>query len=47
MAEVYTQGVGLHGIWHPSRLATGLLLSFPVGAAMTAIMQRSSQEEVS
>jgi len=45
LAEVYTQGTGLHGIWHPSRLATGMLLAFPVGAAVTAIMKRSSLEE--
>lgn len=43
--EVYTQGTSLHGIWHPSRLATGLLLSFPVGAAVTAITKRASLEE--
>ncbi|HEX7602973.1 MAG TPA: DUF2085 domain-containing protein [Polyangiaceae bacterium] len=45
LVEVYTQGTGLHGIWHPSRLATGMLLAFPVGAAVTAIMKRSSLEE--
>lgn len=45
--DVYTQGAGLHGIWHPSRIATGMLLSFPVGAAMTAIMKRASKEEAS
>jgi hypothetical protein len=45
--DVYTQESGIHGVWHPSRLATGMLLAFPVGAAMTAIMKRSALEEVS
>ena len=47
LADVYAQHAGIHGIWHASRLATGMLLAFPVGAAMTAIMKRSPEEGVS
>lgn len=38
--EVATQELGLHPVWHPTRLLSGLLVSVPVGGAMGALITR-------
>lgn len=40
IAEMQTQELGMHPIWHPARALTGALLAFPVGAAITSILGR-------
>jgi uncharacterized membrane protein len=40
LAEVVTQDLGLHPVFHPTRLATGLLLSVPFGGALGGIITR-------
>lgn len=38
--EVVTQDMGLHPICHPTRVASGLLLSVPLGAAIGSMISR-------
>lgn len=40
LVEVKTQELGLHPVWHPTRLLTGFLLAYPVAAAVRAIARR-------
>jgi len=40
LAEVVTQDLGLHPVFHPTRLATGLLLAAPLGGAIGAVITR-------
>jgi hypothetical protein len=40
LAEVVTQDLGLHPVFHPTRIATGLLLSVPFGGALGALITR-------
>lgn len=38
--EMLTQDWGWHPTWHTTRLLTGFFLSYPVGAAVTALVVR-------
>ena len=40
LAEVVTQDLGLHPVFHPTRLLSGLLLSVPMGGAIGAVLTR-------
>jgi uncharacterized membrane protein len=40
LAEVVTQDLGLHPVYHPTRLLSGLLLSVPIGGAIGALITR-------
>jgi uncharacterized membrane protein len=40
LAEVVTQDLGLHPVFHPTRLASGLLLSVPFGGTLGAMITR-------
>jgi uncharacterized membrane protein len=40
LAEVITQDLGLHPVFHPTRLASGLLLSVPFGGAIGGLITR-------
>jgi uncharacterized membrane protein len=40
LVDVVTQDLGLHPIWHPTRLLTGLLVSVPMGGAIGALITR-------
>jgi uncharacterized membrane protein len=40
LAEVVTQDLGLHPVFHPTRLGSGLLLSVPFGGALGALITR-------
>ena len=43
LLDVVTQDLGLHPVWHATRLATGLLLSVPMGGAIGATIARELQ----
>lgn len=45
IADIYTLSADPHHVWHPSRLATGALLSLPVAAALSAIVRREANKE--
>lgn len=36
--EIITQNRGMHPIWHVTRFATGALLAYPIGVALSAIV---------
>jgi uncharacterized membrane protein len=38
--EVFTQDMGWHPVFHPTRLLTGLLVSVPFGGALGALIKR-------
>lgn len=40
LADVVTQDLGLHPIWHATRIATGFLLGHALGAAVVCTLQR-------
>lgn len=40
LIDVITQDLGLHPIWHPTRILTGLLVSMPLGGAVGAMITR-------
>lgn len=40
LADVVTQDLGLHPIWHPARILTGLFVSVPLGGAIGAVITR-------
>ena len=42
LAEVGTQDAGLHPVFHPTRLLSGLLLAYPIGATASALTQSAS-----
>ncbi|APR77088.1 Hypothetical protein A7982_02435 [Minicystis rosea] len=42
LAEVVTQDLGLHPVFHPTRILSGLLLSVPIGGAIGALMTREA-----
>lgn len=43
LVDVYEVNADHHHVFHPSRIATGLLLAFPVAAAASAIARRESK----
>ena len=40
LAEVVTQDLGLHPVFHPTRLLSGLLISVPLGGAIGGMITR-------
>jgi uncharacterized membrane protein len=38
--EVFTQDMGWHPVFHPTRILSGLLVSIPFGGALGALVQR-------
>lgn len=44
LAEVITQDLGLHPVFHPTRLLSGLLLSVPFGGALGGLIKRELQD---
>lgn len=40
LAEVVTQDLGLHPVFHPTRVLSGLLLTVPLGGAIGAVITR-------
>ena len=40
MADIITQDMGLHPVWHSSRLLTGLLVGYVASIALVAAMRR-------
>ena len=40
LIEVVTQDLGLHPVFHPTRLLSGLLLTVPFGGAIGGIIRR-------
>ncbi len=40
LAEVVTQDLGLHPVFHPTRLLSGVLLAWPIGAAVGGLIRR-------
>ncbi len=44
LIDVLTQDLGVHPVWHATRLATGLLFGYAVGAAALAALLRASTE---
>lgn len=40
LIEVVTQDLGIHRVYHPTRLLTGLLLAVPLGGAVGALVTR-------
>jgi uncharacterized membrane protein len=45
IADVVTQDLGVHPIWHVTRVVTGLLFGYAIGAACLLAMRRSTGEE--
>lgn len=43
--ELTTQDLGWHAVFHPTRLLSGFLVAYPVGAAATALVARLSAPE--
>ena len=40
LADVMTQDAGLHPVWHPARIATGLLFGYALAAACVTLLAR-------
>jgi uncharacterized membrane protein len=40
--EVITQDLGLHPVFHPTRVLSGLLVSVPLGGALGAVIKRNA-----
>jgi hypothetical protein len=47
LLDVATQDLGLHPVWHATRLATGFLFGYAVGAACLAALLRAAGDEAS
>ncbi|MCC6649170.1 MAG: DUF2085 domain-containing protein [Polyangiaceae bacterium] len=45
LVELTTQDLGWHPVFHPSRLLSGWLVTFPIGAALTQLVERGRLEE--
>lgn len=45
LLDVVTQDLGVHPIWHATRVATGLLFGYAIGAACLVAMRRAGGEE--
>lgn len=45
LLDVVTQDLGVHPIWHVTRVATGLLFGYAIGAACLLAMRRAGDEE--
>jgi uncharacterized membrane protein len=44
LADVVTQDAGLHPVWHPLRIATGLLFGYALAAACVSLLKRATAE---
>lgn len=44
LADVITQDLGLHPIWHVTRIATGLLFGYALGAACLRALARDADD---
>ena len=40
IADVVTQDLGIHPVWHATRIATGLVLAIPVGGKIGSVIDR-------
>lgn len=45
LLDVVTQDLGVHPVWHATRIATGLLFGYAIGAACLLAMRRAGGEE--
>jgi uncharacterized membrane protein len=45
LLDVVTQDLGVHPIWHATRIASGLLFGYAIGAACLVAMRRPAGEE--
>ena len=45
LLDIVTQDLGVHPIWHVTRVATGLLFGFAIGAACLQAMRSADGEE--
>jgi uncharacterized membrane protein len=45
LLDVVTQDLGVHPIWHLTRVASGLLFGYAIGAACLLAMRRAADEE--
>ena len=45
LLDVVTQDLGVHPIWHVTRVATGLLFGYAIGAACLQAMRSAGDEE--
>jgi uncharacterized membrane protein len=45
LLDVATQDLGLHPVWHATRLATGFFFGYAVGAAALVALLRAAREE--
>lgn len=41
LADVVTQDAGLHPVWHPARIATGLAFGYALAAACVSLLKRA------
>jgi uncharacterized membrane protein len=46
LLDVVTQDLGVHPIWHVTRVASGLLFGYAIGAACLLAMRRAGGEEI-
>lgn len=44
IAEIITQDIGIHPIWHPTRLLSGLWIALPFGGTVGAVLKLASKE---
>lgn len=45
LLDVVTQDLGLHPVWHATRLATGFVFGYAVGAAALVLLRRAAGAE--
>ena len=45
LLDVVTQDLGMHPLWHVTRVATGLLFGYAIGAAALTAMRSAASEE--
>lgn len=43
LADVVAQDAGLHALWHPGRLATGMAFGYAVGAACVSLVRQRAR----
>lgn len=43
--ELTTQDLGWHPVFHPTRLLSGFLVSFPIGAAVTVLVRKLGEHD--
>jgi uncharacterized membrane protein len=45
IADIITQDMGLHSVWHSSRLLTGVIVGYVASIALVAAMQRRKSQD--